>query len=113
MASHAPMSERRRGERVLLRVPVKIYALDHDDQHFNEIAETVVVSRCGALIRTSVPVKAGSQMEVRNNFTQDTEQFHVVWVADKAKEGKFDVGVELLNQRDDFWGVRFPSRARK
>ena len=107
------MSERRRGERVLLRVPVKIIALDHDNQHFNENAETVVVSRSGALIRTSVPVKAGSQMEVRNTFTQDTEQFRVVWVADKAKEGKFDIGVELLNPRDDFWGVRFPSRARK
>jgi hypothetical protein len=113
MVSKASMSERRRGERVLLRVPVKIYALDHDNQHFNETAETAVVSRSGALLRTSVPLKQGSQMEVMNNFTQDTEQFRVVWVADKPKEGKFDIGVELLSPRDDFWGIRFPPRNRK
>lgn len=113
MGSQAPMSERRRGERVLLRVPIKIYAIDHDNKHFNENAETVVVSRFGALIRTSVPLKHGSHMELMNNFTQDTEKFRVVWVAEKAKEGKFDAGVEILSPRDDFWGVRFPPRDRK
>lgn len=113
MSSHSPLSERRRGERVLLRVPIKVYAIDHDNQHFNETAETAVVSRFGALIRTSVPVKPASQMEVMNTFTQDTEKFRVVWVADKAKEGKFDAGIEIITPRDDFWGIRFPPRDHK
>jgi hypothetical protein len=107
------MSERRRGERVLLRVPIKVYAIGHDNKHFHENAETAVVSRFGALIRTSVPIKPASQMEVMNTFTQDTEKFRVVWVAEKAKEGKFDVGIEIITPRDDFWGIRFPPRDRK
>jgi hypothetical protein len=113
MGSQPPLSEQRRGERVLLRVPIKIYALDHENKHINEAAETAVVSRFGALIRTSAPLKHGSHLEVMNTFTQDTEKFRVIWVSEKAKEGKFDVGVEILNPRDDFWGIRFPSRERK
>ena len=113
MGPEAPYSERRRGERVLIRIPVKIYAVGQDGQHLNEATETVVVSRYGALLPVSRPLKHASTIEVMNHFTQEVEKFRVVWVAEKPKEGKFDVGVELLVPREDFWGVRFPVRKRK
>lgn len=106
-------SERRRGERVLLRVPIKVYATAQDGGHLNESTETAVVSRYGALIHTSKPLKMGTTLELRNNFSEETEKFRVVWVSEKPKDGKYDAGVEILTPRDDFWGVRFPPKERK
>lgn len=113
MASNTSYSERRRGERVLIRIPIKIYATGKDGQHVNEPSETVVVSRYGAMVRSSVPLKQASTLEVMNNFSQEVEKFRVVWVAEKATDGKFDIGIELVRHREDFWGVSFPARARK
>lgn len=113
MGSESPLSERRRGERVLIRIPIKISAIGTDGQHIHEASETVVVSRFGALLRVSTPLKHATLLEVMNSFTQQVEQFRVVWVADEAKEAKFDVGVELVNPREDFWGLSFPSRLRR
>ena len=113
MASQSPLSERRRSERVLIRIPVKIYAVGKDGQHINEASETVVVSRYGALLHVSSPLKHSSTMEIMNNFTQKTEKFRVVWVAEKPKDGKFDVGVEMVTPVEEFWGVHFPSKPIK
>ena len=113
MSSDSSYSERRGGERVLIRIPIKLYALGKEGQHVNEPSETVVVSRFGAMVRASVPLKQTSTIEVMNNFSQEVEKFRVVWVADKPKDGKFDVGIELVRPREDFWGVSFPARARK
>jgi hypothetical protein len=114
MLSQPPLSERRRGERVMIRIPVKVYGLGKDGQHINEGAETAFVSRHGALLRVSTIFKQGSTMEVMNNFTQKTEQFRVVWASEKPKEGKFDIGIEFVSAPGEFWGVRFPdARDRK
>jgi len=113
MASEASYSERRRGERLLIRIPVKINAIGKDGQHINEASETAVVSRFGAMLRVSTPLKQATHMEVMNNFTQQLEKFRVVWVAEKPKEGKWDVGIEIVVPREDFWGVSFPTRARR
>ncbi len=108
MASESKVRERRRGERILIRIPVKLYGLARDGKHINESAEAVVVSRSGALLRTTTPLKPGSNLEVRHGISGETQLFRVVWVSDRAKEGRFDVGVELAEAREEFWGIRFP-----
>jgi hypothetical protein len=113
MSSQPPISERRRGERVMIRIPVKVYGLGKDGQHVNEAAETAVISRHGALLRLSTPLKHATNLEILNTFTQKTEKFRVVWVAEKPKDGKFDIGVEFLHPQEEFWGVRFPERVRR
>ena len=112
-SAESPYAERRRGERVLIRIPVKIYAIGKDGQHVNEPCETIVVSRYGALLRVSMPLKRTSTVEVMNSFSQEVEKFRVVWVAEKPKDGKYDAGIELVTAREDFWGVSFPTRAPK
>lgn len=107
------LRDRRRGERVLLRIPIKIYGITQDDTHLNEASETAVVSRFGALVRTSVPLKQGSHLEVRNNFSAESEKFRVAWTSEKPKDGKYEIGIEILSPRDDFWGIRFPPKERK
>jgi len=112
-SAESPYADRRRGERVLIRIPVKIAAQGKDGQNVNEPCETVVVSRYGALLRVSMPLKRSSNIELMNGFSQEVEKFRVVWVSEKPKDGKYDVGVELVTARDNFWGVSFPTRAPK
>ena len=105
-------SERRRGERVLIRIPLKVHSMDPGEPHINEEAVAVVVSRYGALIRLSVAPKAGAALEVLNGFSHEVEKFRVVWVSPEPKDGRYDIGVELITRREDFWGVRFPGPGR-
>lgn len=112
MASEPKIRERRRGERVLIRVAIKIYGIGKDGKHVNEDAEAVVISRIGALVRAVTPLKPGSSLEVRHGLSQETERFRVVWVGERAKEGRFDMGIELIETREEFWGIRFPPADR-
>jgi len=107
------MSERRRGERVLIRVPIKVHSVDEGGRHINEEAEAIVVSRYGALIRLGAAPQKGATLEILNGFSQEIEKFRVVWVCGEAREGRYDVGVELVIARENFWGIRFPDPARQ
>jgi hypothetical protein len=113
LSSEPQMRERRRGERVLLRVPVKIFGTTRDNKQVAGEAETVVVSRSGALLRSRVAFKNGADVEITHCFTEQTETFRVVWGSEQAKEGRFDIGIELLVPRPDFWGVAFPDPPRR
>lgn len=111
MSSESQMRERRRGERVLIRVPVQLHGVAQDGSELKEAAEAVVVSRFGALLRTHTPLQKGSSLTVTNGFSMETEKFRVVWVSDKPTDERWDVGVEAADPREDFWGIRFPPPA--
>ena len=113
MSTELQMREKRRGERVLIRVPVKVRGVAQDGREVTETAETAVVSRYGALLCLPTLLKIGSTVNVTNGFSQEAEQFRVAWLADKQTDGRWDTGIEALNPRDDFWGIRFPPRDRK
>lgn len=100
-------SERRRAQRVMLRIPVQVEGLNTSGTVLSEPAEAVVISRCGALLQSRSDFPSGSIIEVRNQFSKQAEQFRVVW-SGRQPTGQFDMGVELLSDRDDFWGLRFP-----
>jgi len=108
MSSESQMRERRRSERVLIRVPIQVRGVAPDGSELKEEAEAVVVSRFGALLRTNKPLKKGSGLTVTNTFSREAEEFRVVWVSEKQPDGRWDVGVEAVHPREDFWGIRFP-----
>jgi hypothetical protein len=109
--SETPIRERRRGERVIIRIPVILYGLTKDNHHISEEAETVAISRTGALVRTRNSFKTGGVIEVTNGFSKQADKFRVVWASDAQKQGCYDLGIEMLTPRDDFWGLSFPSTA--
>jgi len=113
MSAEQPIRERRRGERVLIRIPITLYGLTKDNRHHSEQAETAVVSRTGALVRAHTAFKPGGTVQVTNGFSKEEETFKVVWVSDQQKQGYFDVGVEMMSPREEFWGIRFPPRPGK
>ena len=113
MASELKLREKRRGERVLIRVPVNLRGVAENGGEVIEPAEAVVVSRHGALLRTASLLKKDSFLTVTNVFSQETEQFRVVWTAEHQTEGRWDIGIEADKPHEDFWGIRFPPRDRK
>ena len=112
MASEPKIYERRRGERVFLRISIRVSGTGKDGKRVNEAGQVAVVNRNGALIRLKTPLKPGSTTEVLNESTSENLIFRVVWVSERAREGQFDMGVELAEPREEFWGIRFPPAER-
>jgi hypothetical protein len=112
MSSEPKIHERRRGERVFLRIPIKASGTGKDGKRVNENGHVAVVNRNGALIRLKNPLKPGSTVEILNDATTENIVFNVVWVSERAREGQFDIGVELTEPREEFWGIRFPPPER-
>ncbi len=104
-------ADRRRAQRVMIRIPIQLQGTDGARTATPEAAEAVVVSRCGALLQTRSPFASGSIIEVQNQFSRNIEKFRVVWASGQQASGQYDVGVELVGAREDFWGVRFPPQA--
>ena len=106
--------EKRRGERVLIRIPVRVRGVGHDDGEVVESAETTLVSRSGALLRMASLLKLNSPLAVTNNLSRETEAFRVAWVAEVKVDDRWEIGIEAANPQEDFWGIRFPaSKERK
>jgi len=100
----------RQGGRVVMRVPVEIRATDAEGKPLEESTFTGVVGASGAMIWTSRKLQVGSEIEVTNRFSQQTEKFRVAWVNDQESGKPWETGVESLKPLDDFWGVRFPPK---
>ncbi len=112
MASEPKTHERRRSERIFLRISIMVSGTSKDGERVNEDGQVAVVSRNGALIRTKTALKPGSTVEILRSVSDEKLIFKVVWVSERAREGKFDVGLELTERREEFWGVRFPPPER-
>ncbi len=110
MATEAQRRDTRRGGRVLIRVPVRVRGITQEGGRVEETAEAFVVSRYGALLRTSTLLQMNSPLTVTNGFSHEAESFHVVWLGEKQPDGRWEIGIEADNPREDFWGIRFPSK---
>ena len=106
-SNHAPTPNRRRTQRVLLRIPILVITRGPDGQHFSENAFTMNVSAQGALIQISTRVEVGQKILCRNPDTLEEQFIRVVHVT-PAAEGKLEVGVEFLKPAPKFWHIAFP-----
>jgi len=113
MGIQAPILQRRRGERVLITIPVTARVAGESGQDAGEEAETVVVSFYGALIRLAEPPPLGTTLDITNKFTQQSGEFRVAYVSERPREGRYEVGVEMLTPREDFWGIQFPVKSAR
>lgn len=106
-SNHASIPNRRRSQRVLLRLPILIVARGADNQHVSENAFTTNVSAHGALLLMSLRVQAGQKILIRNTETLEEQFVRVVHIT-PAVEGKSEVGVEFLKPAPKFWRISFP-----
>lgn len=111
--SVAPIFERRRGDRVLIRIPIEVRMVSDKGAVPIEATETVVVSQNGALVRLNTAPKLGATLEIVNKFTQQAEKFRVAWVGKPGHDRRVEVGVEMLTLKEQFWGLHFPPRDKR
>lgn len=104
--SRTPIT-RRRSQRVLMQVAVRVRGMDAQGKEFAEETETLAINAHGALILVSARVTSGSKVVMRHNRTQEEQECHVAFLG-PVRGGKAEVGLEFSDPRPAFWRVAFP-----
>jgi len=104
MACARAILERRRSSRVQAKIPVRIVSSGDDGQSRDAAAETLSVSRYGALIRVSFLPAMGSRIEVLHGLSNEKREFRVISSRGAKDHGPFELGIENLLSRTKFLG---------
>jgi hypothetical protein len=98
---------RRRSQRVLMQVAIRLRGADAQGQSFEEFTETLAINAHGALVLIAARVTSGSMIQMRHNKTEEEQECHVVFLG-PVRSGKSEVGLEFSVPRPTFWRVAFP-----
>jgi len=108
MSCARAMLERRRSSRVQTRIPVRVVSNGDDGQSHDAAAETLSVSRYGALLRVPFLPPLGSRIEVLHGLSNEMREFRVINLRSQRDHGSFELGVEMYHPARNFWGIQFP-----
>jgi hypothetical protein len=98
---------RRRSQRVLMQVGVRIRGADAEGKAFEEETDTLAINAHGALILLAARVTSGGNLLMLHQRTQEEQECHVVFLG-PVRNGKAEVGLEFSASRPTFWRVAFP-----
>jgi len=98
---------RRRSQRVLMQVGVRIRGNDAEGKIFEEETETLAINAHGALILLTSRVTSGGKLSMLHQRTKEEQECHVVFLG-PVRNGKAEVGLEFNESRPAFWRVAFP-----
>ena len=98
---------RRRSQRVLMQVSVRVYGIDAQGKPFDEEAATLAINAHGALVLLHARLTSGSLLTLRNNTTKEEQECHVVFLG-PVRGNKAEIGLEFSARRPQFWRVAFP-----
>lgn len=98
---------RRRSQRVLMQVAVRIHGLDAQGEKFEEETETLAINAHGALVLLAARVTSGSKVELQHRITKEEQECHVAFLG-PVRSGKAEIGLEFSSPRPTFWRVAFP-----
>ena len=104
-STHA--APRRRSQRVLMQVGVRVRGKDAQGKDFEEMTETLAINAHGALILLNVRLVSGAIIHVKHNKTEEEQECHVAFLG-PVRSGRAEVGVEFTSPRPTFWRVAFP-----
>jgi hypothetical protein len=107
MASSSNPVNRRRSERVMLRMRVTVFAEDLERKRHEMEALTQVVNAHGGLMKIAKELHVGQPMLLVNPQNKVEQGCRVVRVEDTA-EGDFAVAFEFDTPSPKFWPVVFP-----
>jgi len=98
---------RRRSQRVLMQVAVRIRGTDPQSQTFEEITDTLAINAHGALVLLSTRLTSGCLVQMKHIKTEEEQECHVAFLG-PVRNGKSEVGLEFSSPRPAFWRVAFP-----
>jgi len=105
----APAAERRRSQRVVIRIPVRLYFnLSKKEETLD--AKTVIVNDHGALLICSRVFPVGTLLELEN-LRNHRRQFCRVLRVPRITDLGFEVPIEFESAAHGFWGISFPPPA--
>jgi len=96
--------ERRRAQRVLLRMPVLLHVPNKPEP---VKAETHTVSQTGAMLLVAEGFPAGAKLTIEHPQTEGRIEVRIVRAAQLSQGGSLQP-VEFLTPAPHFWGVFFP-----
>src|SRR5216684_7872466 len=102
-------ANRRRSQRVLMTIPVRVSGQTGDGSPFEEDARTRAISAHGALILLSAQVFRGQRLTLSNVQTKAALECIVAHI-DRRKGEHAQVGVEFTLPNPVFWHVAFPPK---
>ncbi|OLC98222.1 MAG: hypothetical protein DMG35_16715 [Acidobacteria bacterium] len=107
--THSPThaGARRRSQRVLMQVGIRIRGKDAQGKDFEEFTETLAINAHGALVLLNARVTSGSVIHVKHNKTEEEQECHVAFLG-PVRNSKAEIGVEFSSPRPTFWRVAFP-----
>ena len=105
--SSANTGARRRSQRVLMQVPIRVRGTDAQGKQFEEETETLAVSAHGALILATSRVTSGAKVLVQHKRTEEEQECQVAFLG-PVRGGKAEIGLEFSAPRPTFWRVAFP-----
>lgn len=102
-------ANRRRSQRVLMKIPVRVSGQTGPGSLFEEETHTLAISAHGALIAVSKQVKKGQRLNLSNVLTKAALECVIAHIG--RREGDhFQVGVEFTLANPIFWHVAFPPK---
>jgi len=107
MASPSNPADRRRSERVMLRMRLTVIAEDTERKRQQVEALTQIVNAHGGLMKMQMELHVGQPMLLVNPQNKVEQSCRVVRVEDTA-EGDFAVAFEFDTPNPKFWPVVFP-----
>ncbi len=107
--SYTPLhpGARRRSQRVLMQVGVRIRGKDAQGKDFEEFTATLAINAHGALVLLTARLTSGGLVYLRHNKTEEEQECHVAFLG-PVRGGKGEIGLEFTAPRPTFWRVAFP-----
>jgi hypothetical protein len=102
-------ANRRRSQRVLMTIPVRVSGQLGAGLPFEEDAHTRAISAHGALLLVSTPVHRGQRLTLSNVQTRAALECVVAHI-DRRQSDHPQVGVEFALPNPMFWHVAFPPK---
>ena len=111
-ANQLKTDERRRSQRIPLRVPILVEGRTVDGKPFGEKTYTLEINRHGARIVLQSNPQPGGRVAITNLQTKSRCPFQIVSRPGKPleKDKGTEHGIECLDPRINFWGISFPEK---
>ena len=91
---------RRRSPRIALNVSIRLAA-----EGRSCAAETAIVNNHGALVVAPIGFPEDATVQVTQLTTGETVAARVVWCGGEDVPGQVKLGLELTEERPEFWGL--------
>jgi hypothetical protein len=109
LVSNTPIhaGARRRSQRVLMQIPVRVRGKNSQGEDFEEFTETLAINAHGALVLIAARLISGAVIHMKHNKTEEEQECHVAFLG-PVRGGKAEIGLEFTAPRPTFWRVAFP-----